>query len=232
MFRYILFVMLILGAANPVRADNWAEKLFEETSFDFGSVPYGQTPMHSFRIVNNTKSPVHIAQVRVSCSDIVSIQIPKYDLAPGEETPIIVRMGRLRFVGQRTQAIHVQFDAPKIEEVKLKVQATYRKELTFYPNDLDFKKIKRGTTPTEQMVVGFFGNPKVHVTDATCDSKFIEPKLKELHRDGVEVRYQVSATLRADIPEGKWHTDVWLTTNAPSMPRVRVPVVVEVEPAR
>jgi hypothetical protein len=45
------------------------------------------------------------------------------------------------------------------------------------------------------------------------------------------VSYQLSATLRPDAPAGKWFTDIWLKTNSPTMPRVRVPVTLEVESA-
>jgi len=44
-----------------------------------------------------------------------------------------------------------------------------------------------------------------------------------------EVSYQVSARIRPDTPVGKWFTDVWLSTNDPSMPRLRVPLTVEIE---
>ncbi|HMC66221.1 MAG TPA: hypothetical protein VKI65_14890, partial [Gemmataceae bacterium] len=46
-----------------------------------------------------------------------------------------------------------------------------------------------------------------------------------------EVAYELTATLRSDTPVGKWYTDLWLKTNNPSMPRVRVPLTVEIESA-
>src|SRR5256885_1534192 len=36
---------------------------------------------------------------------------------------------------------------------------------------------------------------------------------------------------RDDTPAGKWYTDIWLTTNNSAMPKLRVPVTVEVEAA-
>ena len=55
---------------------------------------------------------------------------------------------------------------------------------------------------------------------------------QELRRDPNtnDVIYQVSATVQADIPTGSWFTDIWLTTNQASMPKLRVPLAVEVEP--
>src|SRR5262249_22108821 len=37
--------------------------------------------------------------------------------------------------------------------------------------------------------------------------------------------------LRPDAPAGKWYTDVWLKTNNPATPRIRVPLTVEIESA-
>ena len=74
------------------------------------------------------------------------------------------------------------------------------------------------------------GQPKIQVTEVKSDSNFIQVTVKELRRNGDNVIYQVSAKARADMPEGKWFSDVWLSTNNAAMSRVRVPVFVEVEP--
>jgi Protein of unknown function (DUF1573)/HEAT repeats len=211
----------------------WAEGLFEELTFDFGAVPRGQQLTHSFRVVNNTKNSVLIRSVRPSGCSSVSARALKYTLAPAEETAIIAHMDSRRFIGVKPVAIYVTLDSPvldRLEYVRLTVQANSKNELAFIPESLDFKKIKHGSTPTSQMTVTFMGSPKIALTDVKSDSNFIQPKVQELRREGGEVIYQVSATARADMPEGKWHTDVWLTTNDASMPKVRVPVTVEVEP--
>ena len=41
-----------------------------------------------------------------------------------------------------------------------------------------------------------------------------------------------TAQVRPDTPPGRWFTDVWLTTNNPTLPRMRVPLTVEIERAR
>jgi hypothetical protein len=41
----------------------------------------------------------------------------------------------------------------------------------------------------------------------------------------------LKAKIRPDTPAGKWYTDIWLKTNNPAVPRLRVPVTVEVEAA-
>jgi hypothetical protein len=63
------------------------------------------------------------------------------------------------------------------------------------------------------------------------ESNYIKTALRELHRDMAEVSYQVTASVRADAPVGKWYTDIWLKTNNPAMPKIRVPLTVEIESA-
>ena len=68
MSRYSLVLCAgLLWAASPAFAATQADSMFDELSKDFGSVPRGPTLVHHFRLVNNTKGPVNIASVRVSC---------------------------------------------------------------------------------------------------------------------------------------------------------------------
>ncbi|TMQ31211.1 MAG: hypothetical protein E6K70_23015 [Planctomycetota bacterium] len=63
------------------------------------------------------------------------------------------------------------------------------------------------------------------------ESNYIQTSVKEVSRDSGSVSYEVTASVRNDCPVGKWYSDVWLKTNNPSMPRVRVPLMVEIQPA-
>ena len=81
------------------------------------------------------------------------------------------------------------------------------------------------------MAVTFLGNGQSQITEVKSDSNYILPSLKEVRRAANEVSYELTAHLRADTPVGKWYSDVWLSTNNPAMPRVRVPLTVEIESA-
>ena len=63
------------------------------------------------------------------------------------------------------------------------------------------------------------------------ESNYVQPKVGPAARGGNEVTYELTAKLRSDTPVGKWYTDVWVKTNNPAMPRVRVPLTVEIEPS-
>jgi hypothetical protein len=217
----------LLGIASQVHAQTRADGMFDELSRDFGSVPRGQQLMHPFRVVNNSNQPVRIASVSVSCG-CVSTQVLKNTLQPGEETAIVATMNTSVFINTRTVTIYVRFDQPRFQEVRLWVQANSREDVQFNPGNLAFGVVKRGAEPVSKMTISFLGGT-TQLTEIKSESNYVKPTMKEVHRPNGETAFEVSAKLRPDTPAGKWYTDIWLATNNPSMPRIRVPVTVEVE---
>jgi hypothetical protein len=231
MLRFSLVCLLGLWAAGTSFAGSWADGLFDEMSRDFGSVPRGPLLSHPFRITNKTNGPVQISGVRVSCNRCSSAQLLKSDLQPGEETAVIVNMDTRTFSGVKTITVFVTFSQPKFEEVRLWVQANARDDVSVSPDSLAFGTVKRGTTPTASATVTFLGTSGYQITDAQSESNYVQTNVKELSRTGSESSYQITAKLRGDAPVGKWYTDVWLKTNSAAMPKVRLPLTVEIESA-
>jgi hypothetical protein len=215
---------------SPAFAATWADAMFDELSKDFGSVPRGPMLTHHFRVVNNTKGPVSISNVRVSCG-CVSASALKTFLNPGEETAILARMDTTRFIGPKSVTIYVQFDRPAYEEVRLWVQANGRNDFNVSPDSFALGSVKRSTAPTAAVTLTFYGSPDTLVTEAKAESNYIQPTVKQVKRSESEVAYEVTARMRPDTPVGKWYTDVWVKTNNASIPQVRVPLTVEVESA-
>ena len=230
MLRHSLVWLALLAAAPLAQASSWADGLFDELNRDFGSVPRGQILSHPFRVVNNTQQTVHISNVRVSCG-CTSAQALQTTLAPGQETAILARMDTRRFYNTKTVTIYVDFDQPRFEQVRLWVQANSRDDVAFSPESIAFGRVKRGNTPNGAMQITFYGGGQTQISEIKSDSNYILPALKEVRREGGEVTYEISAKVRQDTPAGKWYTDVWVKTNNAAMPRLRVPVTVEVEAA-
>jgi hypothetical protein len=230
MCRYSLVLLAGLSLAGPASAASWADAMFSDLSKDFGSVPRGPTLQYPFRLVNTTKTTVSVANVRVSCGCVTATAL-KGTLAPGEETSVLAQMDTRRFSGAKTVTIYVQFDRPAWEEVRLWVQANSREDVSVNPDAIAFGRAKRGTAPTSTVTVTFLGNTGSQITDVQSDSNYVQTNLKEVSRQDAEVSYQLTAKVRPDTPVGKWYTDVWLQTNNPGMPRVRVPLTVEIESA-
>jgi hypothetical protein len=166
---------------------------------------------HPFRVVNNTKGAVSINNVRVSCGCTTASAL-KTVLNPGEETVILAQMDTRRFSNVKTVTIYVQFDKPAWEEVRLWVQANSRDDVIVAPDTLAFGLIKRGTAPTTSVTISFIGNPQSQITEVSSDSNYVQTTVKEVLRQDNEVRFELTAKVREDVPVGKWYTDVWVKT--------------------
>ena len=229
MARCCFVVLVGLAAAAPVGAASWADSMFDELSKDFGSVPRGPVQVHAFRVVNNTQQPVNITSVRVSCG-CTSATVLKGYLSPGEETSVVARMDTSRFIGVKSVTIFVQFDRPTFEEVRLWVQANARNDFSVTPDSLAFGQVKRRATPTVTSTVMFYGT-QAEITEVKSESNYVQANVQQVKTADGQTAYQLTARLRPDVPVGRWYTDIWLKTDNPEIPQVRVPLTVEVESA-
>ena len=230
MFRYSLVLLMGLSATGATRAASWADAMFEGLSRDFGSVPRGPTLTHPFRLTNNTGAHVSISDVRVSCG-CVTARALQTELAPGQSTAILAEMDTRRVQRDKTVTIYVQFSQPRFEEVRLWVHANSRDDVGVTPDTLAFGQVKKGSTPSATVTVSFMGSDQWRITGLASESNYVQAALRPLPGSAVEVNYQLTARLREDTPVGKWYTDIWLQTNNPTSPRVRVPLTVEIQSA-
>lgn len=230
MLRYSLVVLAALAASAPSFA-GWADALFDEHSKDFGSVARGPELSHPFRIKNTTGGVVTIGGVRVSCGRCSSISLGKYQLNPGEETQATVKMYTSQWEGAKVITAYVQFLQPQFDEVQLTVTANSRSDVQVSPDTLAFGTVRRGSPAEAKATVTLYGDANTRVTALETESFYVQAEVKETRRGAGDVAYELTARVRDDIPTGRWFTDVWVKTSNPSLPRVRVPLTVEVAAA-
>jgi hypothetical protein len=228
MFRFSLAVATAFILSAPTHAATWAEGMFEDLAHDFGSVPRGPMVTHQYRLTNNTGQTVRITSVRVSCG-CTSATALQGTLAPGQSSAVLAQMDTTRFIGPKTVTIYVQFDQPRWEEVRLSITSNSRTDVVVTPDALAFGPVSRGTSAARQTSVTFSGGTQL--VSVGADSNYVQLAAKGTRGNGGDVTYEVTANLRPDTPVGKWYTDVWLNTNNPAAPRIRVPLTVDVEPA-
>jgi hypothetical protein len=228
MLRYTLVLLASLGGTAPAWAGSWADSMFEALSKEFGSVPRGPMLSHPFRFTNNTGQKVHVSNVRVSCG-CTSASALQADIEPGQTGIIQATMDTRRFIGVKQVTIYVTFDQPRWEEVRLWVRANGRDDVSVSPEAFALGAAKHGSEPKGTVTVTLMGGGDWKIEDVERESNYILATVKEKSRDAGSVSYEVSASIRRDAPVGKWYSEVWLTTNNPSLPKVRVPLTVEIE---
>jgi Protein of unknown function (DUF1573) len=234
MLRSTLVLLTALWVSTgTASATSWADALFDDLTHDFGAAPYGATVRRVFTITNTTGQKVRITSVRVSCG-CVSAAVTRRDLSPGEKASLVVSVDTRRFKGATTKTVYVRFDQPEDAEVRLTIGANSRDDLAVAPASLAFAQVATGrpavsSSESKASVTVTMGDSACNVLGVTCDSEYIQPSVALLSRQAGGVSYQVSAILRGNLPVGSYYSTVWLTTNSAAMPRVAVPVIVEVK---
>lgn len=104
----------------------WANKLFDETTKDFGNCPAGQILKHRFKITNIYNVPLEIIHVRVLSSCVAYSDSPK-TLQPRETAYLEVTMDTTRFSGAKSVSVHVTFGSEYQSTAILTVKANRTK---------------------------------------------------------------------------------------------------------
>lgn len=223
-FCFAILLGMTLSGVSHAQTNS---SIFPETMKDFGVVPRGPMLKHYFTVKNTTGQNLQLGSVRVSCG-CVTANLTSQNLAPGQSAALYATMDTRRFLGDKLVTIYVQVLSPSFEELSLQVKAYSRSDVQISPDTLNFGRVQRGKPNGGKVTVSFYGNPGWQITQATCPSNYVTPKVTQVKATAAEVAYEIEAELRADIPVGRWFTDITLQTNQESVPRLRVPVSVEV----
>lgn len=229
MTRHLWAIVVVVGCSTSVLAQGRAgSALFDEASRDLGSVPRGTTLIHQFKLNNPTNAPLHVSSLRTSCGCATAV-VAKDEIQPGESTVVLVTIDTRKYSGPRNFTIYVLIDRPFMDEVRLALQAFSRDDVMLTPGQLAFGRVKRGTTPKVTVSIEYHGTANWKITDIENENGYLQPQLDEISRLTGHVVYQLAVKLRDDLPVGAWHADIWLKTNDPATPRIRIPLIVEVE---
>jgi hypothetical protein len=204
-----------------------AESYFAEKAHDFGPTPRGPMLVHQFQFTNKGTVPLLIAKVRATCNCLTATATAQR-IKPGETASIAVQMDTRRFSGPKTETIYVSFKEPQVEEVALKIQANAREEFTMSADKIAFGQVRIGSNASKSVLATLAGDPKWDISEVKSDSEYVKASAKLIKRAGNEVTFEIDANLRAELPPGKWLTEIWLKTTNTDVATVRIPVSVEI----
>lgn len=218
-------------AAPPSAADYFAEK-----EKDFGVTAVGPVLVHYFPIKNTSKVKVTMGTPRIQCG-CVSVTLLKGTLEAGETTHLVAYMHTAKIPqGQigtnKSVTVSVPFSSPTLEEVVLTVKCLARPDMVWSTQDgVAFGTVTRGKAATASMKVTLFNNPRWAISELKSSGAYVTAEAKQTSKTATEVTYEVTCTLKDDCPAGNWMSDLTLSTNAPGIETMRIPVTVNVEAA-
>lgn len=205
-------MVLVLACNSLARGQEWARKMFEKTSHNFGTVVSHAKTEYRFRFKNLYVEDLHVAGVRTSCG-CTTPEISKRDLKTYEVGEIIARFNTHAFTGHRSATVTVTFDKPFYAEVQLQVSGYIRGDIAVQPNVVNLGTVDEGQEVERHITVSANGRPNWQIVDVrSANSHFeVEPILRS--RTAGQVLYDLKVTLKPDAPPGIIKEQLILVSN-------------------
>lgn len=230
MARTIGFVgMLVLILGSTAFAQEWASKMFEETSHDFGTVAKDSDIEFRFKFKNIYKEDIHIASVASSCA-CTTVSVTKETLKTWETSEIVAKYNTNRFTGFKKATITVRIDRPYYAEVQLEVQGNIRTDVWFKPGKIDLGSVGQGNKATKSVTVSQRGRNNWRISKIKSNSDYVDVDFKETHRSFGASNYEISVTLKDNAPAGFLFGEVTLETNESNGTQIPIPFSGKVVP--
>jgi hypothetical protein len=229
MLRFIQRALILAVVAAtlisglPALAQDWANKMFNETEHDFGAVARGSKTEYEFELTNLYKEDIHIASVRSSGGPFSPV-IAKPVLKTLEKGSIHCKVHTKDFFGQRSATVMVAIDKTYYAEVYLKVKCYIRTDVVFEPGAIEFGEVELGSKPEKKIAVSYAGRDDWAIKEVRCENKHLEVKLGDAVRKPGRVNYELTVRFKGDAPEGEIHDKIVLVTDDEK--RNELPIVV------
>jgi Protein of unknown function (DUF1573) len=222
-----IVALALLPAATS--AKEWAQKMFQVTSHDFGHVARGAKAEFAFELQNVYEEDVHIADVRTSCG-CTTPTITKPTLKTWEKGSIVATLNTRSFVGQRNSTLTVVIDKPFYAEVQLTIAGYIHSDVDFQPGVAALGDIEQGRGGEQTVTVTYRGPYNWQIADVRSANTHLEVELADAVRQPGLVSYKMTVRLRPDAPAGTLQDQLTLVTNDQRMPTVVLPVEARVTP--
>ena len=217
-----LLIVALLAAGSPGYAQQWAAKMFDHTSHDYGVVARGAKAEHRFSLENLYEEDVHIRQVISSCG-CASIKITKKTLKTYETSEIVVTLNTRKFYGRKDATLKVKLDFEQESdagvrtslpaEVRLQIYSYIRRDVVFEPGSAQFDSVQEGTPATRKIQLSYAGSSDWKIVAIRSENPNLQVQAVETRRQNGQVGYEIQVELMAGAPAGYLRDHVVLVTN-------------------
>lgn len=205
------------------RAQEWATKMFNTLSHDFGTVARGSKAVYRFQVKNLYEEDAHIAGVRSSCG-CTTPQIVKPDLKTFEVGEIVAEFNTVSFVGQKHATVTVILDKPFYAEVQLQITGLIRSDVVITPGEINLGSVDQGNGTEKRISVVYAGRNDWQIVDVKTADPHFEVEMTETARGSGRVAYDLNVRLTKDAPAGYIKDQLILVTNDARAPELFVDV--------
>ena len=218
-----LSIILIVAWVTSLSGQEWARKMFNKTSYDFGNVARGSQAEFAFQLTNSYVEDVHIASVESNCG-CTSSKPSTPTLKTWDQGQILCRLNTRRYTGQKDVTVTVQIDRPYPAEVQLRLKANIRSDVMFQPGLVKLGAVDFGDVAEQTITVDYTGQNDWRIVDVRSANEHFQVELDELLRSRDRVRYQLLVRLTDDAPVGYINDQLSLITADERQNAITLPV--------
>lgn len=221
--KMTLAVVLVLLNSAAAFGQDWAKKMFQTTSHDFGTLDQGQKAEFDFVLENPYSEEVKIASVHTSCG-CAKPEIKQKKLKPHEKGTVTAKFDTATFLGTKSATITVVFDKPFTGEVQLHLQAFIRGDTLVKPASVQFGTVEENRGAEKTINVTHKGNNKWQIMAIRSSNSHLSAQAREINRSGEQVSYEVVVRLHKNFPKGRFCERLIIQTNNSKSSQLVVPV--------
>ncbi len=210
---FLLTILVWMGSGLHVSsAQEWARKMFDHFSHDFGVLVRGQKAEHRFRFRNLYVEDVEVESVTTTCGCTIP-EVSKSLLKTHEVGEIIARANTTQFLGWKEATLRVRFRKPFPAEVQLHCYMYIRSDVVFEPGLFNFGTVSAGKeSPEVSVTATHLARGDWQILEVRAP-QYISASVKELSRQTGRTSYQIVARLLPDTPVGYIRDNLLLVTN-------------------
>ena len=231
---FAALMLVLVGSlsltARDAGAQEWATKMFSETSHNFGTVVRGAKVEYRFQFNNPYKEAVHVAGVSSSCG-CTTPEVSKSDLATYERGEIIAKFNTRAFTGKHAATLTVTIDKPYYATVQLNVSGEIRGDIEVTSADsnsgsgqVEFGTVDQGELRERRMTITRYGRSDWQIVDVRSVNTSYEVEVVDGPRSPGKVSYELVVRLKKDAAPGYIHDPLILVTNDSQVPQFPIEV--------
>ena len=226
--------LLLLVLAAPAFAQEpipWANKFFSGTAeapppvilHDFGTVPKGAEKSYRFTMANIYSVPMQVKEPKAACGCVSVIEYTA-KMNPKELGHIDIKMQTGSFDGKKSVKIPILFmgrdpktDEPFFSTAQLEVRAESRADVAIAPGTIEFGQVPAGQKASQALTITYSGRqPGWKITEYGYRKELFDVAVASVNAPRGATAFQVTVTLKPDVPAGAMAEQIVLKTNDPA----------------
>ena len=219
----------VLNSSAEAQDSEWALKMFEKRSHDFGVVAKGSEAVHRLKLKNIYEDDVHISEVTTTCGCTAG-KPSQETLKSLEEGFISISMNTIKFDRRKDSNVIVVFDRPRHAKVTIPIVAYIRTDVVLDPGSAQFGTIYREDKNAKTIKIQYAGRSDWRIKEVKTNHEHLVAKAVETARSNGRVDYDLIIEVGNSAAFGALRQYISLVTDDATNPNVPVLVEADIRP--